>query len=198
MLTKFRSKRTREADETALRGRITVYFPQSENTCNRSCKDDSAMFLPAHRYGRVLREKKAGLEIGRKKPVPIRRCPIGQGDPMVDAGVGDHDVEAAMVRDDRVDGGPPGSLVGHIEGRGFGLQSALAEIAHDLFERDGVAAVGDDGGPGYRQSLGHRKPKAARGASDERNSPTERKNRIGGSHVVPQAVLIPHIARSPN
>ena len=76
IFTKFRSKGARQADESALRRRISMNFPQSENARNRGCKNNSAMFFLTHRYGRVLRKKEASLEVRGKKSIPIGWRPV--------------------------------------------------------------------------------------------------------------------------
>jgi hypothetical protein len=106
---------------------------------------------------------------------------------MVDACVSNQDVEPAIACDDGIDCCLCGTVVGHVEGRGVGLQSALTQSTRNCFERIGATTIGDDGRPCLRQSFSHGKPEAARGAGDERNSPIKRKQPIGGSHVVPQA-----------
>src|SRR4029077_7403917 len=76
IFAKFRSKGARQADKSALRCCITVEFPWYQNARNRGCENNSPMFLSTHRYGRVLREKEASLEVRGNNSIPIRWRPV--------------------------------------------------------------------------------------------------------------------------
>src|SRR5262245_39067209 len=111
------------------------------DACNRCRKDDPAAPLFAHWDSDLLSKKKASLEVGSQKPIPIRRRPIGQRHTMINACIGHQNVQATIARDDDFDGTLAGLLVGHIEGRDFGRQATTAQSARGGIKRINTAAV---------------------------------------------------------
>ncbi len=86
-----------------------------------------------------------------------------------------------MTRDDGFDGILHGVLVGHIEGRYFGLHATTAQSARDAIKRISIAAVECDDSAGLSESFGHGQSKPTRSAGNERNASGERKQLVPGS-----------------
>ena len=89
---------------------------------------------------------------------------------MIDACVGNQNVEVAMTFDDSVDGSLCGMMISHVERRGLGIQSATAECRHSRFERVHVAAIKCDDRASSCETFGHSEAKSARGAGNECNA----------------------------
>src|SRR5262245_3275413 len=108
---------------------------------------------------------------------------------MIDARIGHQNVEAAMTCDDGFDGIFYGMLVGHIEGRDFGLQATTAQSARDAIKRISIEVIECDDCAGLRESFGHSQSKPTRGACNERNTSSEREQLLPGSHVRHSTIL---------
>ncbi len=89
---------------------------------------------------------------------------------MDEACVGDHDIEAAELLDDRFHHRLRGIVLGDIERRRFGAQAARAQLLGRHMRGVGVAAVEHDRRAGFGKALSHGKAKPARGAGDESNA----------------------------
>ena len=126
--------------------------------------------------------RKAGREIRVDDLVPLRQRPVLERLADGHAGIGNENVEPAMLLGDAVDPGARGFLVGDVESRDVRAQAAIGQFLGDLAERFLAAAIEHDGSAAFSKPFGHGETETAGGTGDERYAVFEREERM--CHVI--------------
>src|SRR4051794_22489816 len=114
-----------------------------QNRRNRSRTDDASETIRDHEASRIARQVKACREIDREDASEIRVSPLGEGGPVLHAGIIDEDVELAVAFGDGLERGAAGGRIGDVERCSLGAIALPLKFICRGIESCGVSCAED-------------------------------------------------------